>query len=165
MKSCFSEPTEWTGAVESWWEGDYGLYFMGSWITTMVDDPDDLGVFSLPGTEGIVSVPDFFFIPVYTPRLLEAQELLKFLTSEEGQDFQVRQGGHIATIKDVPTDSYPDVDAAVASLITGKEVLEDIDDKIGGEFQSTFWSQLKLLWVNPGQLDSVLAAIQAKVPP
>ncbi len=163
-KSCFSGPTEWTAAVDAWWQGDYGLYFMGSWITGMVDDPDDLGVLPLPGAQGIVFAPDFFFIPAYTPRLLEAQELFRFLASGEGQDFQVRQGGHLATIKDVPLNAYPDVDRQVAELLTGKEVLEDLDDKIGGEFQTTFWSQLKLLWVNPGQLDSVLSAIEAKAP-
>ncbi len=65
----------------------------------------------------------------------------------------------------MPLDAYPpgpDTDMAVAMI--GKETLLDLDDTIGGEFQTTFWSQLKLLWVNPGLLDEVLDAIEAKAP-
>jgi len=62
----FSEPIEWTMALDLWWGGDYGLFFMGSWITGMVEDPDDLGVFSLPECKGIVFAPDYAFAPAYT---------------------------------------------------------------------------------------------------
>ena len=47
--------------------------------------------------------------------------------------------------------------------MNGVEILSDLDDTIGGQFQTNFWSQLQLLWVSPNQLDSVLASIQAKV--
>jgi len=160
----FSDPAEWTTILKEWWDGDYGLYFMGSWITGMVDDPNDLGVFSLPGCEGLVFVADYFFIPTYTEHLEEAKELFQFLASEEAQRVQVAQGGHIATNIHVSLDEYPAVDRMVANLTTGKEVLLDLDDTIGGEFQSTFWEQLQLLWVSPGQLDAVLAAIEAVAP-
>jgi len=160
----FSEPIEWTAALERWWEGEFALYFMGSWITGMVDDPNDLGVFSLPEAEGLVFCPDWFFIPKYTEYLEEAKELFKFLAGSEGQRVQVAQGGHIATNIHVPLDAYPEVDRRVAELTTGKTVLPDLDDSIGGEFQTTFWDQLKLLWVDPTKLDDVLAAIQAVAP-
>jgi multiple sugar transport system substrate-binding protein len=160
----FSEPIEWTTAVDLWWDGDYGLYFMGSWITTMVDDPTDLGVFSLPGTDGTVFVGDYFFIPTYTEYPDEAKELLAFLTSADGQEIQVGEGGHIATHVDVSLAAYPPVDRGVAELMEGMEALLDMDDTIGGDFQTTFWDQLKLLWVHPEDLDIVLAAIQEEAP-
>jgi multiple sugar transport system substrate-binding protein len=165
----FSDPKTWDLYIENWWNGsEYGLYFMGSWITGMVHDPTDLGVFSLPGAtgaEGVVFSADYFFVPSYTEHPKEAMELFQFLAGEEGQSHQVAQGGHIATNINVPLDAYPPgVDTDMAVAMTGKETLLDLDDTIGGEFQTTFWSQLKLLWVTPGQLDAVLDAIEAKAP-
>lgn len=160
----FSEPIEWTTALELWWDGDYGLYFMGSWITGMVKDPNDLGVFSLPEAEGLVFGADYAFIPAYTEHPDEAKQLFQFLTGAEGQTEQVKQGGHIATNVGVSSDAYPVVDRGVAQVMEGKEVLSDLDDTIGGEFQKTFWDQLKLLWVDPAKLDDVLNALEEKAP-
>ena len=160
----FSEPVEWTTGVELFWEEKYALYFMGSWITGMVDDPDDLGVFSLPGTEGLVFAADYFFIPTYTEHPEEAKELLEFLISEEAQRIQVSQGGHLATNLNVPITAYPAVDQRVANLLVGKELLLDLDDTIGGDFQTTMFAQMILLWTNPGSLNDILAAIEAKAP-
>jgi multiple sugar transport system substrate-binding protein len=157
----FSEPIKWSpNALTAWWEEEYALYFMGSWITGMVDDPDDLGVFSLPECKAIVFVPDYFFIPKYSEHKDEAKILFKFLAGSEAQEFQVAQGGHIATNIHVNIDSYPDVDKKVAIITLDKIALSDLDDTIGGEFQSTFWDQLKLLWVDQSKLDDVLDALE-----
>lgn len=161
-KGYFGEPTEWTTVLQEWWRGDYGLYFMGSWITGMVDNPEDLGVFSLPGARGMVFGADYAFVPKYTKYPEEAKKLLAFLASPEGQKLQVAQGGHIATVKNVPLESYPVVDAEVAKLMMGVELLPDLDDSIGGAFQQTFWDQLKLLWVRPYRLDDVIEALKEK---
>ena len=166
---CFSEPLEWnTVALTNWWGGLHALYFMGSWITGLVSNATDLGVFSLPAesgiTRGIVFAGDYFFVPKYTANPTEANQLAEWLAGNEGQDYQVKQGGHIATALGVPLSDYPAVDRGVAQLMNGVQILSDLDDTIGGTFQTTFWSQLQLLWVSPNQLDSVLAAIQAKVP-
>jgi multiple sugar transport system substrate-binding protein len=160
----FSEPTEWTMILELWWRGDYGLYFMGSWITAMVDDPDDLGVFSLPGNMGLVFVADYAFVPSYTQYPDDAKALLKFLVTK-GQEIQVQQGGHIATYLPVPLDLYPPVDREVAETMVGKVALLDLDDTIGGEFQAAFWDQLKLLWVEPDRIDEVLEILEEKAAP
>lgn len=160
----FSEPIEWTTAVNLWWDGDYALYFMGSWITSMVDDPEDLSVFSLPGSEGIVFAADYFFIPAYTTHPDEAMLFAQFLSSAEAQRLQVQKGGHIATAVGVSLSEYPAVDSQVAGLTEGKDIVPDLDDMIGGEFQLTFWDQLKLLWVDPKTLDEVLVALQEKAP-
>ncbi|MFQ5836238.1 MAG: extracellular solute-binding protein [Candidatus Bathyarchaeia archaeon] len=165
LQGYFSDPLPWDStAINSWWAGDYGLYFMGSWITGMVDDPDDLGIIPLPNSTGLVFVADYFFIPTYTEHSEEAKELFKFLTSAEAQRLQVQVGGHVATNVEVSLDWYPAVDKMVANVTTGKETLLDLDDTIGGEFQSTFFDQLSLLWVDPTKLDEVLAALDAVAP-
>ncbi len=71
----FSQPLTWDStAINGWWNNQYALYFMGSWITGMTPpvDPNDLGVFPLPTqsgiTPGIVFGPDFMFIPAYSAK-------------------------------------------------------------------------------------------------
>jgi len=163
-KGYFGEPTEWTMALQQWWAGDYALYFMGSWITGMVDDPNDLGVFALPGAKGVVFGADYAFVPKYTKYPDEAKRLIAWLCGREGQTVQVSQGGHVATVKGIDLANYPPVDREVAKIIQGVTALPDLDDTIGGEFQTTFWDQLKLLWVSPDRLDDVINVIQEKAP-
>jgi multiple sugar transport system substrate-binding protein len=161
----FSDPLAWDStAINSWWQGDYGLYFMGSWITGMVDNATDLGMIPLPGAEALVLPADYLFIPAYTEYPDEAKELYEFLISEEAQRLQTAQGGHLATNLNVPLSAYPDVDRMVIEYLQDFAVAPDLDDTIGGVFQTTFFDQLKLLWVDPGQLDNVLAALEAVAP-
>jgi len=161
----FSDPLTWDStAITSWWNEEYGLYFMGSWITGMVDNATDLGIIPLPGADTYVFVGDYFFMPEYTQYPEQAQELFEFLSSEEAQRLQVAQGGHLATNVNVPLTSYPAVDRMVIESISGAGTALDLDDTVGGEFQATLFDQLKLLWVDPTELDDVLAAIQAEAP-
>src|SRR5437879_13709971 len=122
----WSEPITWDSpGVNLFWNGTYPLYFMGSWITGMVSDPSDLGVFSLPGgvaTQGIVFAADYFFVPKYATQLDSAKRLAAFLGSAAAQTEQVKVGGHIATVTGVPSSAYPPLDASIAALLTGKEV-------------------------------------------
>ena len=41
-------------------------------------------------------------------------------------------------------------------------IVSDLDDAIGGKFQTTFWAQLRLLWVSPttATMNDVLDALQ-----
>ena len=158
----FGEPTEWTMVLKQWWNGEYALYFMGSWITGMVDDPEDLGVFTLPGAKGVVFAADYAFIPKYSKHIDEAKKLIKFLATE-GQVVQVKQGGHIATYRYTSLSDYPPVDREVAKILQGMEALPDLDDTVGGAFQKAFWDQLKLLWVNPERFDEVLKVLDEKM--
>jgi multiple sugar transport system substrate-binding protein len=160
----FSTPTEWTTILTDWWNGQYGLYFMGSWITGMVENASDLGIIPLPGCEALVLPADYFFIPAYTEHPEEAKELFSFLISEEAQRLQTAQGGHIATNINVPETSYPAADLMVVKFIADYAIAPDLDDTIGGEFQTTFWDQLKLLWGDPTKLNDVLAALEAVAP-
>ncbi len=164
----FSEPIEWTVALEAFWAEDYALYFMGSWVTGMsqVGDPSDLGLFGLPGgvaNQGVVFGPNYFFIPKYTDRLDDAKQLFEFLASAEGQALRVEAGGALPTHEDVDLADFP-AEADIVASMDGKEIIFDLDDTIGGDFQTTFWSQLQLLWVSPELLDQVLIAIQAEAP-
>jgi multiple sugar transport system substrate-binding protein len=154
---AFSDPIEWTQAVELWWDGDYGLYFMGNWITGMVDDAADLGVFQLPEATAIVTAPDTLFIPEYSDQQELALRFADFLLSEEGQRIRAEAGGKLIVRSDISADVYPEADQAVAAVVAGMETtVPDLDDSIGGDWQPTFWDQLKLLWVQPGELDDVL---------
>jgi multiple sugar transport system substrate-binding protein len=159
---AFSDPIEWTQAVELWWSGDYALYFMGNWITGMVDDPNDLGVFALPGTKSIVAIADFFFVPAYSENVELAKKLLGFLISREGQELRAKQGGKLMVRNDVSSSVYPKADQDLAAVVSRmEETVDDMDDKIGGDWQRLFWDQLKLLWVEPDSLDDVLKKLQA----
>jgi len=161
----FSEPKAWDVIIEDWWTGKYALYPMGSWITGMVADSSDLGVFALPGNEALVFAgPDFFFIPKYSDRQDDAKKLAEFIAGVEGQTIQVGQGGHVATNLGVTLQAYPDVDRRVAAILAGAATVVDLDDTIGGDFQANFWSQLQLLWVHPEDVTTVLADIEAKAP-
>jgi len=160
----FSDPIEWTSAVDLWWKGDYALYFMGTWITGMVEDPNDLGLISLPGVKAMVLAPDYFMVPKYTEHPKEALELAKFLATE-GQRVHVgTKSGKLATWKKVSIDDYWEPMKDVAEVVANVESAPDLDDSVGGEWQKTFWDQLKLLWVQPDRLDEVLSTLDAKFP-
>ena len=154
---AFGDPVEWTQAVELWWDGDYALYFQGNFITGLVDDASDLGVFPLPDAEAVVTGPDTFFIPQYSDQQELAKEFARYLLSEEAQQIRAETGGKLVVRGDIDPGLYPEADQAVASVVSGmRTTVPDLDDSIGGDWQSEFWDQLKLLWVQPGQLDNVL---------
>src|SRR5207249_3102074 len=117
---------------------------------------------------GVVFAADYMFIPTYTTHLGAAKQLFSYLTSVEGQSAQVAQGGHLATRIGVPDSAYPPGDLDVAKSLAGKEILPDLDDTIGGHFQTTFWNELIGLWTSTdpaAALGPALTAILASVPP
>jgi len=131
----------------------------------MVDDPTDLGLFPLPGAKGIVTVPDFAFIPTHGENIDMAKKLLTFMLSREGQLIRARQGGKFIIRNDIPSSVYPSIDQVVAAVVASMETtVDDMDDSIGGDWQRVFWDQLKLLWVDPDSLDSVLRKLQIEMP-
>ncbi|MGC9019534.1 MAG: extracellular solute-binding protein [Candidatus Bipolaricaulaceae bacterium] len=151
-----SEPIEWTAALDMWWDGKYGIYFMGNWLTGMVKDPTDLGVFTLPGCKAVVGGTDYMFIPKYSKRVEDARKLLAFLVSKEGVALRVSKGGKLSMRADVGPENYPPAEAALAKAVGALTIAPDMDDTIGGDWQRAFWDQLKLLWVKPAALDDVL---------
>ena len=160
----FSEPIEWTRAVELWWKGDYALYFMGTWITGMVEDPDDLGIFPIPGTKGVVMGTDYICIPKYTKHLEEAKMLAKFLATE-GQRIHVgTKAGKFATWLKVGIEDHWAPMQGVYRFVKEMQPVPDLDDAVGGKWQTLFWDQMKLLWVEPDRLDEILTTLDENFP-
>lgn len=154
-----SEPIEWTAAIDLWWEGKYGLYFMGQWITGMVPDPEDLGVFTLPGAGAVVGGTDYMMVPKYSTKIDQARELVAFLVSKEGVELRASLGGKLSMRADVGPEAHPPIEQVLYTAIQGLAVAPDLDDTVGGEWQLGFWDQLKLLWVRPEALDQVLRTL------
>lgn len=162
----FSPPIEWTTAVQLWWDEKYGLYFMGTWITGMVKDPNDLAFFTLPGCKGIVGGADYAFVPKFAPHLQAALDFIKFVATK-GQEIHAAQpSGKIPTwLKADPNKIWgPMKQVYMTVKEKGLEILLDLDDSVGGDWQKLFWDQLKLLWVNPDKLDQVLNTLAQQFP-
>ena len=162
----FSAPAEWTSQITKFWDEKYGLYFMGSWMTTMdqIGNVSDLDFFGFPGTDGVAGSVDYVIVPKYAPHLDEAKQLLEYLAEPDAQTIMVGLGGFFGTHADVPETAYTPLDKKVLDFISLPtiHIVPDLDDTIGGKFQTTFWAQLKLLWVSPTTetLDDVLTALE-----
>jgi multiple sugar transport system substrate-binding protein len=162
----FSAPAEWTSQITKFWDEKYGLYFMGSWMTTMdqIGNVSDLDFFGFPETDGVAGSVDYLIVPKYAPHLNEAKQLLEYLAGPDAQTIMVGLGGFFSTHADVPVTAYTPLDKKVLDFISQPtiHIVPDLDDTIGGKFQTTFWAQLKLLWVSPttGTLDDVLTALE-----
>jgi multiple sugar transport system substrate-binding protein len=163
----FGPLVEWTAGVKNLQDEVNALYFQGSWLPTMsqitdTGTTDNMRAMALPGgvaDQGVVFSVDYVFVPTYTTRMADAQAFFDYLMSVAGQEKQIEQGGHFATHVDADPSKAPPTFSG--DLIAGKEILADLDDTIGGSFQTTFWAQLQLLWADPSALDAVLAAIEA----
>lgn len=165
-KKYFGEPEEWTAAVEKWWAGKYGIYFMGTWILGMVDDPNDIGFFPLPGAKGVVGGTDYVFVPVYSPNRDAAVEFVKWLATT-GQEVHASTKAEKlpSWLKADPNKIWaPLKDVYQKTLGAGMEMLPDLDDTIGGDWQKLFWDQLKLLWVSPDRWESVVKTLAENLP-
>lgn len=162
----FSAPAEWTSQITKFWDEKYGLYFMGSWMTTMsqIGNVSDLDFFGFPETDGVAGAVDYLIIPKYAPNLEEAKLLAEWLAGPDAQEIMVGLGGFFGTHADVPETAYTPLDKKVLDFISQPtiHIVTDLDDAIGGKFQTTFWAQLKLLWVDPtsATLDDVLTALE-----
>ncbi len=163
----FSTPAEWTSQITKLWDGKYGIYWQGSFITTMpqVKDLNDLNFFGFPGTDGVVGAVDYAVITKEAPHLNEAKQLVQYLAGPQAQEIMVRQGGFLATNTGVPASAYKPIDKKVVEFMgqSGMHIVPDLDDTIGGQWQTTFWDQLKLLWTSPSTstMNDVLDTLQA----
>jgi multiple sugar transport system substrate-binding protein len=161
QKGYFGEPQENAAAIASMWKGQYGFFFGGTTDALKFDPVADWKVFLLPGQKAISMWSDFWFVPAYTEHPKEALKLLKFLATE-GQSIQIKGGGRIATYTKVPLANYPAPEQMILKIIGSVAIDPDIDDTIGGKFQTVMWDQLKLLWADPSAdtLEAVLSEMQ-----
>jgi multiple sugar transport system substrate-binding protein len=163
----FSTPAEWEPQIAKLWDGKYGMYWQGSFVTTLPEvlDLNDLDFFGFPGTNGVSGSVDYAVITKEAPHLNEAKQLVQYLAGPDAQEIMVRQGGFLATNTGVPSSAYNVIDAKVVAFMgqAGMNIVPDLDDTIGGQWQTTFWDQLKLLWTSPSTstMNSVLDALQA----
>jgi multiple sugar transport system substrate-binding protein len=162
----FSTPAEWTSQITKLWNGNYGIYWQGAFITTepQVLNVSDFAFFGFPGTDGVVGAVDYITLPKYAPHAAEAQQLINYLEGPEAQQIMVQQGGFLATNLNVPASAYRPIDKTVVDFMAqpGISIVPDLDDTIGGAWQTTFWDQLKLLWTSPSTstMNSVLNTLQ-----
>jgi multiple sugar transport system substrate-binding protein len=87
------------------------------------------------------------------------------MSGADAQEILVKQGGALATNNGVPASAYTSADKSVVDFMgePGITIVPDLDDTIGGQWQQTFWDQLKLLWTSPSSTTetSVLNTLQA----
>lgn len=148
----FSQTRDFGVQYEYFWDNSLPLYFMGSFTPAQdaVEDPSDLGVFRLPGTDGISSSVNWFTVPTYSDNVDAARDALSSFVSAEGQQVWVEDGGFIASNTQVPDDAYEiEVMANLPDLADEVTVVPDLDDALGNPFQQEFWSVLKGLWATP----------------
>lgn len=160
----FSVPDDFDLQVERVWDGTYGIYFQGSFISTFepfASNVGDLGFFPFPETDGAAGSVDYAIMPADTPYPEEARQLIEFLASSEAQEIMVQQGGFLAPHSDVPDSAYSSIDLEVVEFARTVTVVPDLDDAVGGDFQQTFWDELKAFWVDPTRnIDTMLQNIQ-----
>ncbi len=161
QKGYFGEPDEFDAVIKAMWNGQHGIYIGDSTDNLSLSPAEDRGVFLLPGQKGTLLWDDFWFVPKYSKHKEEAKKLFKFLATE-GQAIQIKKGGRIATYSHVPLESYPESEREVFETIKDGTLVPDMDDTIGGKFQSVIWDQLALLWASPDEatLDRVLNEMQ-----
>ena len=149
----FSQTRNFGVQYEYFWDGSTPLYFMGSFTPAQdaVQDPSDLGVFRMPGVNGITSSINWLTVPSYSNNVDAAVDAIGSLVSADAQQVWVERGGFIASNTQVPSDAYEiEVMAQLPQLANEVTVVPDLDDALGNPFQEEFWSQLKGLWASPG---------------
>lgn len=160
----FSVPDDWQTQLQRLYDGTYGIYFQGSFVTTLSpfsENLDDIGFFPFPETDGATGSVDYAVMPTATENMDEAQQLIEFLAGTEAQEIMVQQGGFLAANSDVPESAYSAADLQVVQVMGMVNLVSDLDDAIGNPFQQTFWDQLKAFWVDPTMdLDTMLQTLQ-----
>jgi multiple sugar transport system substrate-binding protein len=164
----FSTPAEWTGQIGKLWDGKYGLFFEGNFVTaqSQVQNQSDITFFPFPETNGVSGSVDYLTITKEAPHMDQAKQLVQYLAGADAQEILVGMGGALATNTGVPASAYSASDKKVVDFMgqAGITIVPDLDDTIGGQWQTTFWDQLKLLWTDPSAStqSSVLGALQAQ---
>ena len=160
----FSVPDDFAAQVAKVWDGTYAMYFQGSFITAFEpfkSNVNDVGFFPFPQTDGVTGAVDYAIVPALTTHPNEAKQLLTFLASREAQEIMVGLGGFLAPNIDVPDSAYTPIDLSVLEFMRTVNVVPDLDDALGPPFQTTFWSELKGLWVNPNRnINQMLETLQ-----
>ncbi len=162
----FSEAREWQTQAEELWNESYGIYWNHNTIHHggFADNPDEIGFFPFPDTQGVTAAITYAAIPKYADNLEEAKAFVQWIQSQDGQTRFAEVRGELAARLDVPEETYPAHIADQQFLVEETQLLPDLDDFIGGEFLEAFRDQLKLLWAEPGRLDEVIENLSEVAP-
>ncbi|TYT63875.1 ABC transporter substrate-binding protein [Natrialba swarupiae] len=171
QQGYFSEVRDFGIQYEFFWENEIPLYFMGSWTPTFgaIEDPDDLDVFMLPGTDAMVAAENWFTVPEYGDDVEAARTAVAEMVSADGQAVWAERGGFIASNLEVDDDAYDvEIMLELSEMADEVELVPDLDDTLGDPFQSEFWSVLTGFWAEPDQdveplVDSLDAVLQETV--
>ena len=161
QQGYFSQTRDFGVQYEYFWDNSLPLYFMGSWtpVFDSIQDPSDLGVFMLPGADGMVASVNWFTVPTYSDNVDAAREAVETFVSAEGQRVWVELGGFVPSNTQVPEDAFnSEIMAQLPRMAAETTIVPDLDDSLGDPFQSEFWSQLKGLWSSP---DTDVGSIQS----
>ena len=162
-KGYWSQMRDFGVQYEYFWNNTLPLYFMGSWTPGFkaIKDPSDLGVFRLPGTNGMVASVNWFTVPTYSKNIESAKKAVNEFVSAEGQRVWAKKGGFIASNTKVSRDAYPvAVMAQLPKMAAEVPIVPDLDDALGNPFQQEFWSQLKGLWSDPSRnIDDIVSRL------
>lgn len=92
-----------------------------------------------------------------------ARSLMEWLTSAEAQQIWVERGGFLAANTDIPLDAYPDeVNRRAAEILSSVEIFRfDASDMMPAAVQDAFHRGMVDFAQNPGNLDSILSAIES----
>lgn len=164
----WSELEDFGTQYEYFWDGERPLYFMGSWTPAFpaVEDPDDLGVFPLPGVNALVGNINWLTIPAYSTETEAAKEFASAIVSAEGQARWAEEGGFIGTNADLTADDYQhSIMPYLADLGEQYGTVTDLDDGVGDPFQTEFWSELKSFWNDPEgtDLDAMIERLDSEL--
>ena len=91
------------------------------------------------------------------------RSLMEYLVTVEAQQIWVNLGGFNSVHNDIDFSRYPDpVSQALArSLLDASAFRFDLDDTVGGGFQQAFWVGVTSYLASPGDLDDILASVEA----
>ncbi len=136
--------------------------FAGGFITEQFPNAkpvEDYNFFTFPGG-GITGGASLVYAFDESP---ETCSLLNYLASAEAQKIWVDEGGFTSVNKMVATTAYPDpVAKAQAEQLTQAKVFRfDLDDAIGGALQTAYFEGVTQYLASPGDLDKILASIEA----
>ncbi|MEX0629519.1 MAG: ABC transporter substrate-binding protein [Chloroflexota bacterium] len=146
------------------------LHHQASFITGFFEDnfPDvaiageTYDFFAMPGDSfaGMTTGGDLFGMFRDTP---QSRSLMQYLTTAEAQQVWVEAGGAISPNADVPLDVYPDdTTRRIADILNSADVVRfDASDKMPDQMNQAFWSAMLDFIQNPGNLDQILADLDA----
>jgi alpha-glucoside transport system substrate-binding protein len=118
--------------------------------------------FAMPADEfaGLTTGGDLFGMFNDTP---QARSLMQYLVTADAQQIWVERGGAISPNSAVPSSAYPDdTSRRIAEILNSAEVVRfDASDKMPDQMNQAFWSAVLDYVQNPGNLDQILADLDA----